>query len=117
MDFCMELKFYLYCLADLALIVTSFICGVKYFRKRNGLLGFESLVLTLVSTQIIASVYDFYPIPGDSDHMIFYIFALLSWSYMSVSLYYAYCALERVQEKEGNLIRGYTLGRLERNPR
>ena len=228
----MELKFYLYCLADLALIVTSFICGVKYFRKRNGLLGFESLVvtfsatnlminaltgkaiffsislfcdafsrgfgvpiiivagmmsvthrykpsivgdvlyavgalvgtvilwtadfmvgpkpyfylvmwslfslyliyvvkklanageyrnaasmiLTLVSTQIIASVYDFFHIPGDSDHMIFYIFALLSWSYMSVSLYYAYCALERVQEKEGNLIRGYTLGCLERKP-
>ncbi len=228
----MELKFYLYCLADLALITTSLVYGVKLLRKRNGLLGFEwlvttfsasnlminaltgehvflsvslfcdafsrgfgvpvitivgmmavthrykpsvvsdvayavgalaatavvwtadfmiepkpyfylvmwslfsvylayvvkrllsagekrnavSVILALVSTQIIASTYDFYPIPGDSDHMIFYIFALLSWSYMSVSLYYAYCALERAQEKAMNRNRGYALGSLERNP-
>ncbi|RQZ18710.1 hypothetical protein DIE15_07260 [Burkholderia sp. Bp9031] len=228
----MELKFYLYCLADLALITTSLVYGVKLLKKRNCLLGFEwlvttfsatnlminaltgkpiflsvslfcdafsrgfgvpvitiagmmavthrykpsivtdavyvvgalagtivvwaadfmvepkpyfylvmwslfsvylvyvvgkllrigekrnavSVILALVATQIIASTYDFYHIPGDSDHMIFYIFALLSWSYMSVSLYYAYCALERAHEKEMNLIRGYTLGSLGRNP-
>jgi len=228
----MELKFYLYCLADLALITTSLVYGVKLLKRRNGLLGFEwlvttfsasnlminaltgehvflsvslfcdafsrgfgvpvitivgmmavthrhrpsiftdvlyvvgalagtvvvwtadfmvepkpyfylvmwslfsiylvyvvkkllsarekrnavSVVLAMISTQIIASTYDFYHIPGDHDHMIFYIFALLSWSYMSVSLYYAYCALERAQEKAVNRNQGYTLGRLERNP-
>ncbi|MCM3012016.1 NADH-quinone oxidoreductase subunit J, partial [Bacillus subtilis] len=36
-----------------------------------------SVIVALVSTQITASIYDFYRIPGDSDHMIFYIFALL----------------------------------------
>ncbi len=226
----MELKFYLYCLADLALIATSLIYGVKLLKKRNFLLGIEWLVVTvsasnlminaltgeqiffsitlfldafsrtagvpiiaiagmmavthrykpslladvlyvvgalvltvivwgadfmveikpyfylvmwslfsvylvyvvqrllsigdkrnavsvivaLVSTQIIASTYDFYHIPGDDDHMVFYIFALLAWSYQSVSLYYAYCALERAQEKQLNLNQSYALGGLER---
>ncbi|KAG8149037.1 hypothetical protein [Burkholderia catarinensis] len=228
----MELKFYLYCLADLALISTSLVYGVKLLKKRNYLLGFEwlvvtfsatnlminaltgehvffsislfcdafsrgfgvpviavaglmavthrykpsivadvvymvgalagtvvvwtadfmvepkpyfylvmwsifsvylvfvvkrllsagekrnavSVILALVSTQAIASTYDFYHIPGDHDHMIFYIFALFSWSYMSASLYYAYCALERAREREVHLNRSYTLGALERNP-
>ncbi|AJG22379.1 hypothetical protein [Cupriavidus basilensis] len=224
----MELKFYLYCLADLALITTSLIYGVKLLKKRNFLLGLEWLVVTfsasnimlnaltgenvfysialfcdafsraagipiiaiagmmavthrykpsvladvlyvlgalvltvivwgadfmvevkpyfylvmwslfsvylayvvkkllsvgekfhavsvtlaLVSGQIIASTYDFYHIPGDENHVIFYIFALLTWSYQSVSAYYAYCALERAQEKELNLNRGYAVGGL-----
>ncbi|MBN3786822.1 hypothetical protein [Burkholderia sp. Ac-20353] len=227
----MEFKFYLYCLADLALIVTSLVYGVKLLKKRNYLLGVEWLVVTfsatnlminaltgaqvfysislfcdafsravgipviaiagmmavthrykpsivvdvvyvagalaatvivwaadfmvgpkpyfylvmwslfsiylayfakrllsvgerlnavgvilaLVSAQTIASTYDFYHIPGDDDHMIFYIFALLTWSYQSVSLYYAYCALERAQEKEPNVNRSYTLPGLERH--
>ncbi|TCW82926.1 hypothetical protein C5O80_17650 [Burkholderia sp. SRS-46] len=226
----MELKFYLYCLADLALITTSLIYGVKLLKKRNLLLGIEWLVVTfsasnimlnaltgenvfysialfcdafsraagvpvitvvgmmavthrykpsifadvayvvgtlvvtvivwgadfmaearpyfylvmwslfsvylayvvkrllsigeklhaasvmlaLVSTQIIASTYDFYHIPGDEHHMIFYIFALLAWSYQSVALYYAYCALERAQENELNQNRGYAIGGLKR---
>ncbi|MFX1674762.1 hypothetical protein PWR63_21305 [Paraburkholderia sp. A2WS-5] len=80
--------------------------------KRNAV----GVILALISTQVIASTYDFYHIPGDDDHMIFYIFALLSWSYMSVSLYYSYCALERAREEEKNLNRGYTLGSLEQNP-
>ncbi|WP_175763034.1 hypothetical protein [Burkholderia ambifaria] len=228
----MEPKFLLYCLADLALIATSLIYGVKLLRKRNALLGFEwlittfsatnlmlnaltgepaffsvslfcdafsrgfgipiitiagmmavthrykpsifidvvyvvgalagtvvvwtadfmvqpkpyfylvmwslfsvylvyvvkrllgagekrtavSMIVALVSTQIIASIYDFYRIPGDSDHMIFYIFALLSWSYLSVALYYAYGALERTQEQQMNLDRRHSLGSLRRNP-
>ncbi|ALV60158.1 MULTISPECIES: hypothetical protein [Burkholderia cepacia complex] len=227
----MEIKFYLYCLADLTLIATSLICGVKYLVKRNGLLGFESLVVTfsatnlminaltgnpaffevsifcdafsrgfgvpvitiaammavthrykpsilgdvmyvvgalagtvvlwaadfmigpkpyfylamwslfslylvyvikklidagenrnaasvtlaLVSTQIIASIYDFYHIPGDSDHMIFYTLAMFSWSYMSVSLYFAYCALERAQEDEIKINRRYAVGTMHRH--
>ena len=76
--------------------------------------GDASVIVALVSRQIIPSIDDFYRIPGDSDHMIFYIFALLSWSYLSVSLYYAYCAPERAQEKHRD--RRYTIGTLERNP-
>ncbi|WP_333994789.1 hypothetical protein [Burkholderia orbicola] len=228
----MEPKFLLYCLADLALITTSLVYGVKLLRKRNALLGFEwlittfsatnlminaltgepaffsvslfcdafsrgfgipiitivgmmavthrykpsifidvayvvgalgatvvlwtadfmvqpkpyfylvmwslfsvylvyvvkrllvagekrtavSVIVALVSTQITASIYDLYRIPGDSDHMIFYIFALLSWSYLSVALYYAYGALERVQEEQMDLGRRHSLGSLRRNP-
>ena len=76
-----------------------------------------SVILALVSTQAIASIYDFYRIPGDDDQMIFYIFALLSWSYMSVTLYYAYCALERAHKNEPKFNPGYALRDLERTPR
>lgn len=73
-----------------------------------------SVTMALISGQIIASTYDFYHINGDEDHMIFYIFALLTWSYQSVSVYYAYCALERAQNNELNLNRGYAIGGLGR---
>ncbi len=89
---------------------------VKRLLSIGETLNAVSVILALVSAQIIASTYDFYHIPGDDDHMIFYIFALFTWSYQSVSLYYAYCALERAQEKERNLNRGYTLRGLERTP-
>jgi len=210
----MELKHYLYCFADVVLIATSFIYGVKFLRKRNFLLGGELFVVTfsatnllinaltdkqvflnlslfcdafsrsfgipviaivglmavthrfkasifvdvvlfvlamagtavvwsadflvgpkpyfylvmwtlfsiylayvatklmrvgeklqsisvifaLVFAQAIASIYDFYRIPGDDDHVIFYTFALLAWSYLGVAMYYGYCALERAQQ-------------------
>ncbi|MCW3521121.1 hypothetical protein K6Y79_38690, partial [Burkholderia cenocepacia] len=74
-----------------------------------------SVTLALVSTQIIASIYDFYHIPGDSDHMIFYTLAMFSWSYMSVSLYFAYCALERAQEDEIKINRRYAVGTMHRH--
>jgi hypothetical protein len=78
-------------------------------------LNAAGVILALVSAQIIASTYDFYHIPGDEDHMIFYIFALFTWSYLTVSLYYAYCALERAQKKALNFNRGYPLPGLERH--
>ncbi|WP_112187945.1 hypothetical protein [Ralstonia sp. GX3-BWBA] len=72
------------------------------------------VILALVSAQTIASIYDFYHIPGDDDHAVFYTIAMLVWAYQSVVFYYAYCALERVQEKELSLNRGYALGGLGR---
>ena len=72
------------------------------------------VILALVSAQTIASIYDFYHIPGDDDHAVFYTIAMLVWAYQSVVFYYAYCALERAQSQEWNLNRGYALGGLER---
>ncbi|MFC4522422.1 hypothetical protein [Cupriavidus pinatubonensis] len=226
----MELKHYLYCLADFTLIMASLIYGIKLLKKRNFLLGFEWLVVTfsatnlltnaltgeqiflnislfcdafsrtvgvpvigiagmmavthrykpsmgadvmyvvgalaatvvvwtadfmvgpkpyfylvmwslfsvyvayvikkllsagekliavgvtlaLVAAQTIASIYDFYHIPGDDDHAVFYTIAMLVWAYQSVLFYYAYCALERAQQRELSLNLGYALSGLGR---
>lgn len=50
--------------------------------------------IVLVAAQGVASIYDFYRIPGDDQQTIFYILAGLTWSALCVVLYYAYCALE-----------------------
>ncbi|RQR47175.1 hypothetical protein DIE19_34985 [Burkholderia sp. Bp9126] len=113
-DFMVEPKPYFY-LAMWSLFSVYLAYVVKRLLSIGERLNAVGVILALVSTQIIASTYDFYPIPGDDDHMIFYIFALLAWSCLSVSLYYAYCALERAQEKELNVNRGYSLPDLERH--
>ena len=45
----------------------------------------------------IACIYAFYPIPGDEHNVVlnFFVLALVTWSYLTVVVYYAYCALER----------------------
>lgn len=54
--------------------------------------------VSLVAAQVIASLYDFYKIPGDDDqHTLFYIAALSTWAYSLLQTYYAYCALERAE--------------------
>jgi hypothetical protein len=45
----------------------------------------------------VAITYDFFPIPGDDTHMIFMTWAFITWSYMAIQMYYAYCALERAK--------------------
>lgn len=56
------------------------------------------LFLVMLSSQVIASIYDFYKIPGDDDeHTLFYVLALSAWAYSLVETYYAYCALERAE--------------------
>lgn len=62
-----------------------------------------SVILAMVFAQTIASIYDFYPIPGDDDHVVFYIFALLAWSLLGVAMHHAYCALERTQSRPQTL--------------
>jgi len=62
-----------------------------------------SVVLAMLFGQIIASIYDFYHIPGDDDHVIFYSFALLAWSFLGFSLYHAYSAMERIQGRPHSL--------------
>ncbi|MBY4767881.1 hypothetical protein [Burkholderia ambifaria] len=60
---------------------------------------FHALTTTiaLVASQAIACIYDFYKIPGEENNVVFnfYVLALLTWSYLTVTLYYAYGALER----------------------
>ncbi|WGY71358.1 hypothetical protein KEC55_30695 [Burkholderia cepacia] len=51
--------------------------------------------VALVASLAIACIYDFYKIPGEETNVVFnfYVLALLTWSYFTVVLYYAYCAL------------------------
>ncbi|AXF24792.1 hypothetical protein CUJ89_31640 [Burkholderia pyrrocinia] len=56
-------------------------------------------IVALVCSLAIACIYDFYKIPGEETNVVFnfYVLALLTWSYFTVAIYYAYCALERAQ--------------------
>jgi hypothetical protein len=65
---------------------------------RNHALG---MLAVLVSSQVIATIYDFYHIPGDDDqHTLFYIAALSTWAFALWEQYFAYCALERSEKKK-----------------
>ncbi|RQQ46333.1 hypothetical protein [Burkholderia stagnalis] len=74
---------------------------LAYFVRRLLRAGqlFHAMTTTvaLVASQAIACIYDFYPIPGDAHNVVFnfFVLALLTWSYVTVVLYYAYGALER----------------------
>lgn len=74
---------------------------LAYFIKRLLQVG-ENLQavlmsIALVSSLLIAVIYDFYKIPGEETNVVFNFFALalFTWSYLTVQAYYAYCALER----------------------
>jgi hypothetical protein len=56
-------------------------------------------IVALVTSQIIACMYDFYKIPGEEHNVVFnfYFMALLTWAYFIAATSYAYCALERAQ--------------------
>ncbi|MCA8022517.1 hypothetical protein [Burkholderia metallica] len=58
--------------------------------------------LALVLSLIVAYVDDLYGMPGNAygAGFGFPVLALLTWSYFSVALYYAYCALERSSHVE-----------------
>ena len=105
-DFMEPIRPYLY-----LVLWSAFSVYLTYFARRLFHAGERlhgvSVCLAMLYSQIIASIYDFYHIPGDDDHVIFYTFALLAWSILSISMYYAYCAMERVQEQEARLKRFY----------
>ncbi|TCW86875.1 hypothetical protein C5O80_02660 [Burkholderia sp. SRS-46] len=74
---------------------------LAYFVKRllDAGLKFHAMTtfVALVCTLAIAYIYDFYKIPGEEQNVVFnfFVLALLTWSYFVVSIYHAYCALER----------------------
>lgn len=69
------------------------------------------VLLAAILNQTIAYMYDFYKIPGDETNIIlnFYTLALFTWAYLTVQLYYSYCALERAMDaaKEGDMNRAH----------
>lgn len=59
-----------------------------------------ALFLVMLAGQAIATVYDFYKIPGDDEeHTLFYVLALTTWACSLVVTYHAYCALERAEQR------------------
>jgi len=74
---------------------------VAYFVKRLLDAGekFHAMTTTvaMVTSQVIACMYDFYEIPGDEHNVVFnfYFMALLTWAYFIAATSSAYCALER----------------------
>ncbi len=80
-----------------------------YFIKRLWSVGaiFNVLMvfLALISSELIACIYDFYKIPGEDTNVVlnFYVLALNTWAFFMPAIYYAYCALER-KENEGVLL-------------
>lgn len=83
---------------------TGYSCFLAYFIRRLLKAGqrFHALGMTvvLVTSQAIATIYDFFHIPGDDDqHTLFYIATLSTWAFALFEQYYAYCALERAEKK------------------
>ncbi|OXI33543.1 hypothetical protein [Burkholderia aenigmatica] len=74
---------------------------VVYFIKRLLSAGERfhamTMIVALVTSQVIACIYDFYKIPGEEHNVVFnfYFMALLTWAYFIAASHYAYCALER----------------------
>lgn len=95
-DFFIAFKPYFYLLAWTAFSLYLLLLAKQLFVAHERFHA-VSVLLSMVCAQAIAGIYDFYQIPGDHDHVIFYTFALLTWSLLGTSLFYAYCALERRQ--------------------
>jgi hypothetical protein len=81
---------------------TGFSVFLAYFAWRLWRIGEKghavALWLALIAAQAIATIYDFYQIPGDQDHVIFLILALTTWAFLTAVSYHAYVALERSTE-------------------
>lgn len=84
-------------------VFSIFLAYFSYRLMRVGAYGQAiGLIGALLVNQIMATIYDFYPIPGDDQKMIFFTLALTAWSYLMVQVYYAYCALERAQSSKAD---------------
>jgi len=80
-----------------------FLVYLVYFAMRLYNVGEKGhalgVVLVAATGQVIATIYDYFHIPGDdAEHTLFYIAALSAWAFMLCELYYAYCALERATQ-------------------
>jgi hypothetical protein len=98
------------------LMWTAFSFYLAYFAWRLMRAGENrhalGVIIALAAGQAIATIYDFYKIPGDEEQTIFFTLALTTWSYMLAELYYAYGALERAEASPvGQRIGGIGKGR------
>lgn len=81
---------------------TGYSICLAYFAWRLLIVGEKThaigMFLVMLSAQAIATIYDFFHIPGDDDqHTLFYILALSTWAFSLFETYHAYCALERAR--------------------
>jgi hypothetical protein len=83
------------------LMWTAFSVYLAYFAwrlMRAGATGNAlGVVVALVLAETVAWTYDLFQFQNDDGRVMFYTFALTTWSYLVVQLYYAYGALERVE--------------------
>ncbi len=101
-DFAAQFKPYFYVVMWSAFSVYLAYLAWKLLNAGEGLHAL-GVFMVLLTGQAIACIYDFYKIPGDHEHVIFYILASFTWSFVCVELYYAYGALERVEKSEASL--------------
>ena len=97
-DFLTGVKPYFYLVLWSAFSIYLVYFAIRLIRVNERLQALIVLA-AMVAAQMIASIYDFYRIPGDDDHVIFYTFALLTWSFLGFAMYCGYCALERFQKQ------------------
>ena len=93
---------------------TVFTIYLVYFAYRLWLLGEKAhafgVIVAAASNQTIAYMYDFYKIPGNETNIIlnFYTIALFTWAYLTVQIYYSYCAMQRaVDAASGGVMNRY----------
>ncbi|WP_116202670.1 transporter [Amycolatopsis circi] len=84
----------------LLIMWTVLSCFLAYFAWRLWQAGERlhawGIAAVIVTSQIIASIYDFYTIPGDdSEKTLFFIAALTVWGFCLFEIYHAYGALQR----------------------
>lgn len=95
-DFFDGLRPYFY--VTMWVIFVAYLCYfIIYLARAGEILHAVATTITAVVSLAVAIVYDFFPIPGDETHMIFMTWALMTWAYTVIQLYYAYTALERSQ--------------------
>jgi len=93
-DFMLPMLPYLY-----LVVIYPFCLYLFYVAKRLfdiGRIGLAVFVLkSTFASLLIASIYDFYTIPGEEMNVVFNFFflALITWSASFVAMYYAYVAL------------------------
>ena len=86
--------FYLIMWTGFSVYLGYFIWKLARFGERLHAFG---VALAAVSALAVASIYDFFPIPGDESKGLFLCIALTTWSYLMIQLYYAYLAFERAK--------------------
>ncbi|QBQ98824.1 hypothetical protein [Paraburkholderia pallida] len=76
---------------------------LAYFVKRllnvGAVLEALGVAVSSMASLAIAGIYDFYKIPGEETNVVlnFFTLALCTWAGFMPTIYYGYCALERVQ--------------------
>lgn len=111
-DFFEPMLAYFYLLMMYPFCLFMFYIARRLIKIRKEVIGVFLIVTTLANI-LIASIYDFYKIPGEETNVVFNLFflALITWSSAFVAMYYAYVALLESDQKtsHGRLSSGSVL--------